>query len=124
MLKPWPHNQIEQDMSSLVSSRNAIKFLHDESVGCGNQDITRILGEALICGDKLIAEGQEIRYESKDGLFYLYFLKAILGLHHEKIRHLVALLEWLEIIPRKNQELEAATPGSDREPKSTGIQND
>jgi hypothetical protein len=123
MLKPWPHNQIEQDMSSLVSSRNALRFLYDESIGLGNADITLILREALRCSDRLIAEGQEISYESRDALFYLYFLKAILGLHHEKIRHLVALLEWLEIIPRKNQELEAATPGSDREPKSTGIQN-
>ena len=31
-------------------------------------------------------------------MFYLYFLRAILGLHPDKIRHLVALLEWLGII--------------------------
>ena len=86
-------------MSSLVSSRNALRFLYDESIGLGNADITLILGEALRCSDRLIAEGQEISYESRDALFYLYFLRAILGLHHEKIRHLVALLEWLEIIP-------------------------
>jgi hypothetical protein len=100
---PLQPERKEKDLSSLVSSRNALKFLYEESIGFGNADITRILGEALICGEKLIAEGQEISYESRDGLFYLYFLRAILGLHHEKVRHLVALLEWLEIIPRGNR---------------------
>ncbi|MGH7223853.1 MAG: hypothetical protein ACRELF_11530, partial [Gemmataceae bacterium] len=99
MLKPWSHDRTMRDMNSLVSSRNALRFLYDESVGLGNADITRLLGEALRCSDRLIAEGEEICHESSDALFYLYFLRAILGLHPEKIRHLVALLQWLGIIP-------------------------
>jgi hypothetical protein len=102
MLKRWQPDGTEQDLSSLVSSRNAVQFLHDESLANGNADITLILAEALTCGDALIAEKQEISYRSKDGLFYLYFLRAILGLRPEKIGHLVQLLEWLEIIPRDN----------------------
>ena len=37
----------------------------------------------------------------KHALFYMYFLRAILGLPSQKIEefHLVALLEWLKIIP-------------------------
>jgi len=103
MLKPWSHDWTKQDMNSLVSSRNALRFLYDESIGLGNAGITLILGEALRCSDRLIAEGQEISSESSDALFYLHFLRAILGLQSEKIRHLVALLEWLEIIPRERQ---------------------
>ena len=86
-------------MSSLVSSRNAVRFLYDESVGLGNADITRLLAEALGCSERLIAEGREIPHELNDGSLYFDFLRAILGLHPEKIRHLVAFLEWLEIIP-------------------------
>jgi hypothetical protein len=41
----------EQDLSSLVSSRNAVHFLYEESLANGNADITAVLGEALTCGD-------------------------------------------------------------------------
>jgi hypothetical protein len=99
MLKLWQPDQAEQDLRSLVSSRNAVQYLYEESLASGNADITLILGEALICGDELIAAKQEISYRPKDALFYLYFLRAILGLHPKKIRHLVELLEWLGIIP-------------------------
>ena len=99
MLKRWQPDPAEHDLSSLVSSRNAVQFLYEESLANGNADITLILGEALICGDELIAEKREISYRSKDALLYLYFLRAILGLHPEKIRHLVELLKWLKIIP-------------------------
>jgi hypothetical protein len=98
MLKPWRPDEKERDLSSLVLSRNAVQYLYDESLGNGNQQITAVLGAALTCGDELIATGQEVSYRPKDGLFYLYFLRAILGLHPEKIRHLVALLEWLGIV--------------------------
>lgn len=103
MSKPSPPDRTEQDLSSLVSSRNAVQFLYDESLANGNAGITLILGEALTCGDDLIAGKQEISYRSKDALFCLFFLRAILGLHPEKIRYLVALLEWLEIIPGDNE---------------------
>ena len=83
------------DLSSLVSSRNAVQFLYEESLANGNADITALLGEALACGDELIAERREISYRSKDALLYLYFLRAIIGLHPEKIGHLVELLQWL-----------------------------
>ncbi|MGA7795261.1 MAG: hypothetical protein WCA19_19650 [Candidatus Acidiferrales bacterium] len=76
-----------------------MQFLYEESLANGNAGITLILGEALTCGDELIAEKQEISYRSKDALFYLYFLRALLGLHPEKVRHLVELLKWLKIIP-------------------------
>ena len=99
MLKPSRPDRTEPDLRSLVSSRNAVQFLYEESLGYGNADITLILGEALTCGDELIAAGQEISYRSREALFYLFFLRAILGLHPEKIRHLVALLEWLGIVP-------------------------
>lgn len=99
MLKPWRPDDTERYLNSLVLSRNAVQYLYDESLGNGNPHITALLGEALTCGEELIATGQEISYRPKDGLFYLYFLRAILGLHPEKIRHLVALLEWLGIIP-------------------------
>lgn len=99
MLEHWQPDPSEQDLSSLVSSRNAVQFLYKESLANGNADITRILGEALTCGDALIAGKQEISYASKDALFYMYFLRAILGLPSQKIGHLVALLEWLKIIP-------------------------
>jgi len=103
MSKPWQPDQTEQDLRSLVGSRNAVQFLYEESLGHGNADITLILGEALMCGDRLIAEGQEISYESKDALYSLFFLRAILGLHSNKIEHLVELLEWLKIIPRDKE---------------------
>jgi hypothetical protein len=103
MLKRWQPDPTEQDLSSLVSSRNAVQFLYEESLANGNADITLILGEALTCGDELIAEKQEISYRSKDALHYLYFLRAVLGLHPEKIGHLVKLMEWLGIIPRDNK---------------------
>ena len=94
MLTLW-----QPDLRSLVSSRNAVQYLYEESLTRGNANITLMLGEALICSDELIAAKQEISYRSKDALFYLYFLRAILGLHPKKIRHLVELLEWLGIIP-------------------------
>jgi hypothetical protein len=103
MLKRLRPDLTEQDLSSLKSSRNAVRFLYEESLVNGNADITLILGEALTCGDELIAEKQEISYRSKDALHYLYFLRAILGLHPDKIGHLVKLLEWLTIIPRDNE---------------------
>lgn len=103
MLKPWPHDRKQHDMSSLVSSRNALRYLYAESIGLGNADITLMLGEALRCSERLIAEGREISHESSDASLYLYFLRAILNLHPEKIRHLVAFLEWLEIIPPEHQ---------------------
>jgi len=103
MPKPWPRDQTEHALRSLVSSRHAVQYLYDESLGNGNADITRILEEALICGDRLIAEGQEISYESKEPLLYLFFLRAILGLRREEIGHLVALLEWLDIIPCRDE---------------------
>ena len=53
MLKRWQPDGTEQDLSSLVSSRNAVQFLHDESLANGNADITLILAEALTCGDAL-----------------------------------------------------------------------
>ena len=99
MLNPSPLEETEKNSHSLVSSRNAVQFLYDESLNAGNADITLIVKEALTCCDELIAPGQEISYKSQDALFYLYFLRAILGLQQNKIRHLVALLEWLEIIP-------------------------
>jgi hypothetical protein len=99
MLKRWQPDQTEQDLSSLVSSRNAVQFLYEESLANGNADITRILGEALTCGDALIAGKQEISYGPKDALFYMYFLRAILGLPSQKVGHLLELLEWLKIIP-------------------------
>ena len=91
-----------QDLSSLVSSRNAVHFLYEESLANGNADITALLGEALNCGDELIAERREISYKSKDALLYLFFLRAIIGLHPKQIGHLVELLEWLKIVPREN----------------------
>lgn len=103
MVKPLPRDQPEQDLGSLVNSRNAVQFLCDASLANGNADITRIVEQALACCDHLIAGGQEISYKSKDALFSWYFLRAILELHPDKIRHLVALLEWLEIIPRDNE---------------------
>jgi hypothetical protein len=99
MLKRWQPDQTEQDLSSLVSSRDAIQFLHAESLANGNAAITEILAEALTCGDALIAGEQEISYGSKDALFYMYFLRAILGLPVPKVEHLLELLEWLKIIP-------------------------
>src|ERR1700678_2702943 len=99
MSKLWRPDQTEQDLSSLVSSRNAVRFLYAESLVNGNAAITQILGEALTCGDALIAGEQEISYGSKDALFYMYFLRAILGLPVQKVAHLLELLEWLKIIP-------------------------
>ena len=80
-----------------------MRFLYEESLAVGNADITRIIEQALVCCDALIAEGQEIFYKSQDPLFYLYFLRAIMELRPDKIRHLVALLRWLEIIPGDNE---------------------
>src|SRR5271154_5571383 len=102
MLKRWQPDQTEQDLSALVSSRNAVQFLYEESLANGNAAITQILGEALSCGDALIAGEQEISYGSKDALFYMYFLRAILGLPPPKFAPLLELLEWLKIIPSGN----------------------
>ena len=99
MIKLWPPDPRCPDLSSLISSRNAVQFLYEESLAHGDADITLILEQALICGDRLIAERQEISSRSKDDLFYLFFLRAILGLHPEKIGHLVKVLHWLGIIP-------------------------
>jgi len=111
MVEPWQRDRRERDLRSLVSSRNAVKYLHEESLANGNADITMILAEALTCGDELIAQKQEISYKSKDALFYLYFLRAILGLHPRKIRHLVELLEWLKIVPGDHE-----TAGARKQP--------
>ena len=102
MLKRSQPDRAEQDLSSLVSSRNAVQFLYEESLVNGNADITLLLGEALTCGDELIAEKREISYKSKEALLCLFFLRAIIGLHPKKIRHLVELLEWLKIVTREN----------------------
>ena len=99
MLERSRPDQAEDDLSALVCSRNALQFMYEESLVNGNASITLILSEALACGDDLIAEKREISYRSKDALFYLYFMRAILGLHPEKIKHLVELLKWLTIIP-------------------------
>jgi hypothetical protein len=103
MSKRSPPDRAEDDLSALVCSRNAVQFLYEESLVNGNANITLLLGEALTCGDELIAEKREISYRSKDALFYLYFLRAILGLHPGKINHLVELLKWLTIIPRADE---------------------
>jgi hypothetical protein len=73
MLKRLLPERTEQDLSSLVTSRNAVHFLYEESIANGNADITALLGEALTCGDELIAERREISYRSKDALLYLFF---------------------------------------------------
>lgn len=99
-------------MTSLVSSRNAVQFLYEESRANGNADITALLGEALVCSDELIAAEREISYRSKDALLYLFFLRAIIGLHPKQIRHLVELLQWLKIVPCEN---EAGKTGDIRE---------
>lgn len=96
-------SQPDRDLTSLVSSRNAVQFLYEESRANGNADITALLGEALVCGDELIAERREISYRSKDALLYLYFLRAIIGLHPKQIGHLVELLQWLKIVPRESE---------------------
>lgn len=103
MLKRSRPDRNEEDLSSLVSSRNAVQFLYEESFANGNADITLLLGEALLCGDELIAEKQEISYKSKEALLCLFFLRAIIGLRPKKIRHLVELLEWLKIVSRENE---------------------
>ena len=103
MLKRSRPDRTEQDLSSLVSSRNAVQYLYEESLVNGNADITLLLGEALTCGDELIADKQEISYRSKEALLCLFFLRAIIGLHPKKIRHLVELLEWLKIVTRDNE---------------------
>ena len=100
MLKRWQPDGTEQDLGSLLASRDAVQFLYDQSLAGGSAHITALLGEALTCGDELIADKCEISYRSKDALLYLYFLRAILGLEPKKISHLVELLEWLGIIPR------------------------
>ena len=116
MLKRWQPDQTEQVLNSLVSSRNAMRFLYEESLANGNPDITRILGEALTCSDALIAGKHEISYGSKDALFYMYFLRAILGLPAPKLGHLLELLEWLKIIP---PDRESAHGGDVREGPKT-----
>jgi len=103
MLKRVPPDRTGRDLSSLASSRTAMQYLYEESLANGNADITLILAEALTCGDALIAGKQEISYGSKEALLYLYFLRAIIGLPPKKIRHLVALLKWLENIPRDSE---------------------
>ena len=103
MLKRWQPDSAEHDLDPLVASRNAVQFLYEQSLANGNADITAILSQALTCGEELIADKREISYTPKDALFYLYFLRAILGLHPKKISHLVELLQWLEIIPRDKQ---------------------
>jgi hypothetical protein len=110
MLKPGQPDKTEKNLDSLINSRNAVKYLHKESIGHGNAAITRILEEAVICGDRLIVEGQEISYKPKDGLCYLNFVRAILWLPQEQVGHLVAMLEWLEIIPRENESGKTGDP--------------
>ena len=46
MLKRLRPDRKEQDLSSLVSSRNAVRFLYEESLVNGNADITLLLAEA------------------------------------------------------------------------------
>ena len=99
MLKRLRPDQRERDLRSVTNSRNAVHFMYEESLANGNADITALLGEALTCADELIAERQEISYKSKDALLYWGFLRAIVGLHPEKVEHLVELLKWLTIIP-------------------------
>lgn len=117
---PRQPEQRKKDLGSLVRSRNAVKYLHKESIGHGNAAITRILEEALICGDRLIAEGQEISYKPKDGLSYLNFVRAILWLHPEQVGHLVAMLKWLEIIPPDKESGKPAPSGNDPGSKCGG----
>jgi hypothetical protein len=99
MLKRLLPEQRERDLRSLTNSRNAVHFMYEESLANGNAAITSLLGEALNCADELIAEKREISYKSKDALLSWFFLRAIVGLHPEKIGHLVELLKWLTIIP-------------------------
>jgi hypothetical protein len=103
MLKRLLPDRTERDLSSLVTSRNAVHFLYEESLANGNADITALLGEALACGDELIAQKREIAYRSKDALLYLFFLRAIIGLPPKQIGHLVELLQWLKIVPLENE---------------------
>ena len=103
MLKRLRPDQRERDLRSLTNSRNAVHFLYEESLANGNADITALLGEALTCADEVIAERREISCKSRDGLLYWGFLRAIVGLHPEKVEHLVELLKWLTIIPRDRE---------------------
>ena len=38
MLKLWQPDQAEQDLRSLVSSRNAVQYLYEESLAGGNAE--------------------------------------------------------------------------------------
>jgi hypothetical protein len=114
MLKRGRPDHRERDLRSLLNSRHAVRFMYEESLTHGNAAITALLGEALTCGDELIAERQEISYKSKEALLYWFFLRAIIGLHPEKIEHLVELLKWLTIIP---PDRETGKAGDIRKPK-------
>jgi hypothetical protein len=103
MKQPPPLDGTNEEPGSLVSSRNAIRFLYQQSLRAKKPHITRIIKEALTCCDHLISEGREISYTSKEAVFYLYFLKAILGLRPRQLQDIIALLEWLEIIPGDNE---------------------
>ena len=120
MLEPGQPDQAEKKVDSLINSRNAVEFLHRESIGHGNADITLLLRQALICGNELIADKQEISYRSKEGFLCLFFLKAILGLPPEKIGHLVALMKRLEIIPPDEESDKPALSGNDPGPNCGG----
>lgn len=59
------------------------------------------------------------RIFERDGCIVIpVFLRAIIGLHPKQIGHLVALLKWLEIIPRESESGKPAT--SEKDPGSNG----
>ena len=82
-----------------VAIRTAISYLHQQSVAAKNPEITALIAEALHLCDCLAADGEKCDPASPHAIHYLYFLKAILGLPPQKLKHLIAILEWLTIIP-------------------------
>ena len=94
-----PPDETKGEPRCLASARDAIRFLYEQSLNGENLEIIRIIREALTCCDHFIAERQQLEYPSSEAVYYFYFIKAMLGLPPQKIRHLIAMLKWMEIIP-------------------------
>lgn len=94
-----PLDEKRPQACQIAATRTAISYLHQQSIAAKNPDVTALIGEALQLFDSLAADGQATETVSPHAVYYLHFLTAILGLPSHRLQHLIAMLQWLKIIP-------------------------
>ncbi|MEI7668696.1 MAG: hypothetical protein WCJ33_01270 [Pseudomonadota bacterium] len=81
----------------LINSKLALQFLYEESLREEDKDVTNVIRAALDFCNDLIEQKNETLTSSEDDFLYFGFLRAILELNPQTVKHLLKIVKWLEI---------------------------